>query len=449
MFAELGKFFRKVSRRADMRFLILVLAGVFAVPAVFGQSFGSAPFPRLGVYAIGSPHDYETEAQQEALSRYSVIILNSWPNWEGGRGVNIEQVARRIKARNSKARIFIYVNNMEFDAGGVGVWGELNAKLDANKWWLYRSGGDGTRLATTWGPNHFAINVTRFTPRDSSGRTYAQWFAKHVYDLFIKPSPSIDGIYFDNVFWKPRIDGDWNRDGVTDSADDPQVAEWWRQGMRDQIDALRALAPGKLILGNTADWGDSAAVFPEFSGLLDGSVMENLAGLSYSPETWGGWHVMMSWYRKQISALREPRLAIFHHEGRADDLRSFRYGLGSSLLDDGYFFYNPNFSRPFAVFDEYQVSLGAALSSPPRSAWKQGVFRRDFEGGIVLVNPKGNGAVTLELDGEYRHIQGTQDRAVNSGALTRRLTLADRDGVILLRVAPRALPLPPKDVRVE
>ena len=38
-------------------------------------------------------------------------------------------------------------------------------------------------------------------------------------------------------------------------------------------------------------------------------------------------------------------------------------------------------------FDEYDFKLGAAISNPPVVAWKGGVWRRDFERGIVLVNP--------------------------------------------------------------
>jgi hypothetical protein len=157
----------------------------------------------------------------------------------------------------------------------------------------------------------------------------------------------------------------------------------------------------------------------------------------------------MAQYRKMLYATTGPRLTIFGHDGKAGDYRGFRYGFASCLMDDGVFHYGANFSPPYAWFDEYDVKLGKALAGPSTTAWRQGVYRRDFEGGIVLVNPKGNGAVTVDLEQDYRRIDGTQDRSVNDGQLTRRVTLQDRDGIVLIRVAARAVPLPPSDLRVE
>jgi hypothetical protein len=67
------------------------------------------------------------------------------------------------------------------------------------------------------------------------------------------------------------------------------------------------------------------------------------------------------------------------------------------------------------------------------SAWQNGVYRRNFQNGIVLVNPKGNGTRTVTLETNYVKIRGTQAPSVNSGATVRTVTLKDRDGIILLR----------------
>ncbi|MEA5079172.1 MAG: carbohydrate binding domain-containing protein [Anaerolineaceae bacterium] len=67
---------------------------------------------------------------------------------------------------------------------------------------------------------------------------------------------------------------------------------------------------------------------------------------------------------------------------------------------------------------------------------KQGnadVYRRDFEHGIVLVNATRQ-AVTLQLGGEFRKINGQQDPAVNDGSIVTEVTLPAQDGIILLRV---------------
>jgi hypothetical protein len=81
-------------------------------------------------------------------------------------------------------------------------------------------------------------------------------------------------------------------------------------------------------------------------------------------------------------------------------------------------------------------------------AWQNGVYRRNFENGIVLVNPKGNGPREVTLEEDFRRIKGTQAPSVNNGQLTRKVQLADRDGIILLRLKPLPPPSAPKLVGV-
>jgi hypothetical protein len=67
------------------------------------------------------------------------------------------------------------------------------------------------------------------------------------------------------------------------------------------------------------------------------------------------------------------------------------------------------------------------------ASWQSGVWRRDFDNGIVLVNPKGNGAQTVSLGGSFTKLIGTQAPTVNDGSTVTSVTLADRDGIILKR----------------
>jgi hypothetical protein len=69
---------------------------------------------------------------------------------------------------------------------------------------------------------------------------------------------------------------------------------------------------------------------------------------------------------------------------------------------------------------------------------------REFKNGVVLWNPKGNGAKTVSVSGlvspsghsGLKHIAGKQDPAVNTGKAATSVTLNDRDGVILLWTSP-------------
>ena len=85
---------------------------------------------------------------------------------------------------------------------------------------------------------------------------------------------------------------------------------------------------------------------------------------------------------------------------------------------------------------------------PQTSPWQHGVYRRDFDNGIALVNPKGNGTQTVQLETSYRHLSGNQAPGVNNGQTVTSVTLQDRDGIILMKLAPQVKPDPPGNVKV-
>jgi hypothetical protein len=263
------------------------------------------------------------------------------------------------------------------------------------------------------------------------------------------PNPALDGFYLDNVFWEPRVDGDYNRDGTTDNASDATTATWWRLGLRKHFDTMHQLMPGKYQIGNVADWGNADAVFPELNQQLNGGVMEGMIGYSWSLETWSGWATMMQGYRKVMAALTAPTLGMFAQVGSATDYQSFRYGLASCLMDNGYYVFNTSDAYGDApAFDEYNAKLGNSTSSPQTTAWQQGVYRRDFDNGIALVNPKGNGAQTVQLETSYKRLLGAQAPSVNNGQTVTSVTLQDRDGIILMRLTPKVTPNPPGNLTV-
>lgn len=61
------------------------------------------------------------------------------------------------------------------------------------------------------------------------------------------------------------------------------------------------------------------------------------------------------------------------------------------------------------------------------------VWRRDYDGGVVLVNATST-TQTLELGGRYRKIQGTQVSEINDGSVVTQITLPPLDGLIVLRI---------------
>lgn len=92
-------------------------------------------------------------------------------------------------------------------------------------------------------------------------------------------------------------------------------------------------------------------------------------------------------------------------------------------------------SDPQAIlqFGFGQVSGTVWLDGVTLQPGRLDVWRRDFSGGLVLVNASSS-AQTVELGGEFRKILGTQVPQVNDGSLVRQVTLPPHDGLILLRI---------------
>jgi hypothetical protein len=431
----------------------LVAACATLLFAAAAMAADKPTFPRLAGINIGGKHDYDDPAYQAKLAKLDFAILGYWPGWDKSHDMTMEQVVRNIKAINPDAKIFLYQNSSAVDDNNAS-YAPVKAKLDQMGWWVYESGTSGTRMQTDYGevvssPIHHA-NTTLFTPRDSSGYQFWEWHARWVVQNWVKPNPSIAGVFEDTVFWKPRVDADWNRDGVTDSKNSANAGKWLREGFRKRFALLHQLMPGKYVIGNVADWGAKDAVLDEFDQSLDGGVIEGIIGTRYGVEKWGGWPEMMRWYRKTMAVIAEPKLVAFNQHGDKSDYQALRYGLGSCLLDNAYFSFTDSTLNYTTVtwFDEFDANLGQASEGPVTAAWQNGVYRRNFENGIVLVNPKGNGPREVTLEEDFKRIKGTQAPSVNNGQLTRKVQLADRDGIILLRLKPLPPPSAPKLVGV-
>ena len=438
-------------RGNDMQRFRMLLACAAMLISAAASAYDSPPFPRLAVSWINNNQVYSQSAVQAQLAHADIAIILTWPNW-GGSASGIEPALKSMKALNPSMLVFEYTKENEIDGtkSSNGPYGAVFDKLGAMNWYLYPSGGSGTPVPSSW-PGATTINNTVFTPPDSNGDNWLNWYAKWVVATLYNPNPSFDGFSVDNTYTKPRVNGDWNRDGVTDSMNSAQAGQWQRQGNADFFDALHSLMPGKLQIGNIADWVQPNAVLTEYQGHLDGGVMEGMIGQTWSIEAWGGWQTMMQGYRQAMAALGGPKLGIFAQAGDPSDYQAFRYGFCSALMDDAFYQFNSltSYGGDFPWFDEYnyQHKLGAAISPPPTTAWQNGVYRRDFANGIALVNPKGNGAKTVTLETNYTRLSGKQAPSVNSGQTVRTLTLQDRDGIILL--GSQAVPAPPANIKVQ
>ena len=411
------------------------------------------PFPRVGGIQIGSPFNYDDAAYQAQLARQSIMVLSNYPGLAPD-GVPMQTAIAQIKANNPNALVFTYVNANQLRSDqslSSRSWGPYRSKIDSMKWWAYSDKDQKQFVGAGFGtPGDYAINTTLFTPKDKSGYNAITWQAHFFVSTYAATTPAIDGFFTDNAFWRPYIDADWNRDGVVDSQQSPLVQSWFRQGYASYFNTLRALMPGKYQLANIGDWGQPNSTITEYQGLVNGGVLEGYIGKSWSVETYAGWAATLAQYRKAMSVVTAPQLVIFNQWGAATDYQGARYGLATCLMDDGYWSFTDNKRQYYGVvwFDELDNNLGSGANKPT-AAWQKGVWRRDFDNGIALVNPKGNGVQTVTLETAYVKIKGTQDPVTNSGATVTAVTLQDRDGIILLRKSRVDRPATPGGFTVE
>jgi hypothetical protein len=130
--------------------------------------------------------------------------------------------------------------------------------------------------------------------------------------------------------------------------------------------------------------------------------------------------------------------------------RKARFELGATLLQDGFWApMGPDYGT-LAYYDELDGGglgpgyLGYPLVANPTMKMlsapnpagtgspAKGVFRRDFERGIVIVNTSAVSS-TIPLEQPFKKLKRHQDSAINDGSELNSVTLGPRDAVILLR----------------
>lgn len=407
---------------------ILIVIICLAGSNVIAADRFSDDFPRLMGMNIGEKH-YHKPAYQVELAKLDIVILGFYKGWQPTKGYSIGRAVRDLQARNARLLIGQYsVLNEARDVFDDKAMDDVKFKLASENWWLRNAAGERVQ----WTSNYSAweTNFTRWAKPDKDGMRYPQWSVKHKFHFLFRDNPQFRIWYTDNIFHRPRVTADWDGDGLDDNPDDPRILKAWRSGYRDWWAQIRKLDPSLLIMGNT----DSDLSQLEFKDQLDGAFLEGLMGLHWSIEARKGWYAMMKRYLAVSENLRGPKIVGFNVSGNPKNYQFFRYAYSSCLLGDGYFSFTDESEGHSTVpwFDEYDVKLGKALSQPPTKPWQQNVWRRDFEYGVVLVNPS-SVFTEVNMDAGFSRFIGVQDPSFNDGSAVQRFNLAPKDGIVLVR----------------
>jgi hypothetical protein len=477
---RMGTLFRGINSMRFQKTIAAFVAIVGVSSSALGQNTDN--YPRLGGMYGGGAQNYDPGFQTYAARLHIVVISGSWPGWETSRGYTKQTVISSIKAQSTiGTRVFQWAISTDTYDTNPALSGNpvYSNKANAMNWWLYVSGTSGPYVYGLDGVR-VLINMTAASPRDpTTGLGPYGWGAKYSNDTFhlgltagVSACPSLDGFFLDDLGWTPQNDADWLRNGTTQSQTDPTTQLNVRTGEKTFYDEMKAIFPSGVHMGNVSTWGGATSLSP-LNGVLGGGMNEHVVGVSQSNET-----AYLQYYVGNVmNALAAPKYMIFSHDGvtatgsdaYGPNWQAMRFGLTAALMNNGYYYANTNSAvyddsaANRLWFDEYDGGgrgvgyLGQPLSNAAgavqTAAWSNGVWKREFANGIALWNPKGNGAHSVSLSGlgNLKHFSGSQNPSLNNGSTVTNgsVTLQDRDGLILMRLTPVAIPDPPTAVQIQ
>jgi hypothetical protein len=191
----------------------------------------------------------------------------------------------------------------------------------------------------------------------------------------------------------------------------------WKSYFATFMEQLRSAIPGVEIVHNSvwfAGGGQHDGTQPEIAREIKAADYVNMergfndGGLTGGTGTWSVYAVM----RFIDNVHSYGRHVVIH--GSAGDATSAEYNLaGYFLINDGRDYVSTPFSTlPSNWWRGYDTDLGDAKGG--RYQWN-GVWRRDFTRGFVLLNEPGASTKTLSLGGSYKNTAGNTVTSVSLG----------------------------------
>jgi hypothetical protein len=237
------------------------------------------------------------------------------------------------------------------------------------------------------------------------------------------------GIYIDDVNMEFRVtDGWYNQIAPMDSSTGlPMTYDAWRSYVANFLEQVRAAFPNTELMENTI-WYANGATTQDADPYIKRqiSTSSHIAlerGIANDDGLTGGtgfWSVNAYFgYVDRVHALGK---GVSYTEYDLNP-KQMQYGLaGYFLTSNGKDKLSDQTSAPGTWWSGYDVQLGSPLGA--RTYNSNGIYRRDFTGGIVLLGDPGLvGTQTVALNGTYKTLDGA---SVSSVSLT------SRQGVVLV-----------------
>lgn len=401
---------------------------LFIIPVNTSALVTKNEYPKLANYFLKwSIADYEVAE----LAKWDVLILDMEVQ------ENSRANLRKIRELNSDIIILAYITSQEANAGIYNSAWSYNASLRKklidgidDGWWLR----DKNNNRITFWEGTYMLNLSNGARSNSAGKKWNDYLPEFINREVISTG-LWDGIMYDNIWG----DVAWVKEGIDIDSNGQiksttEINNKWSEGTKKMLETTRRLiGPNYLILGN-------GKVHSAYQDSLNGVMFEGF------PASWEGngvWANIITTYSNVKKSNNTPNLTIINSGGENNkNYQAMRFGLTSTLMENhGYFSFDFGTSDHSQVwwYDEYNINLGRAqttaynLLDKSNYTYKNGLWRRDFSEGIVLVNSSDKEQLYVFNNEEFEKINGTQDRSVNNGDIINFIKIKAKDGVILLK----------------
>ncbi len=404
--------------------VIFILLGF--VVSVFSYSKVQAAevnYPRIANFYLRTPI---TTAEAHKLARWDVLILHMLAQQNSADQIKL------IRQINPDIKILVYIASQEFPIVKHNVWdpssnGLFKKQLSGitNEMWLNNAKGDRVIF---WQDN-WMLNVTDYP---ASGRRWVDYLSDFVADELLSTG-LWDGVFYDNswydVSWVQNGAIDANKDGRNDEKNSLDAA--WRAGMVKLYKLTREKAGKPILIVGNGDRG--------YYGDINGIYFESFTTAPYI-----SWEEKMRLYALSADTSKSPTIAIIGNTSQDPkiseaDYRRMRFGLASSLMENGYYAYDAGSSSHAEIwwYDEYGINLGTPIgpAQPMSSAsgdYYKDVWKREFTHGIAIVNSLAEDK-EVDLGGDFEKLIGSQDASVNSGGIVGKVTIPAKDGLVMFK----------------
>ena len=284
--------------------------------------------------------------------------------------------------------------------------------------WILRD-AQGNKLYIPWGCSGGSCPQYAADISNPAFRRY--W----IEDLVARAARGYRGVFIDDVNMNRQVaNGQEELVAPIDSnTNQPMSDAAWRQYMAQFMRELRAALPDAEIVHNVIWFADehAGAANPEIRSELASANFINLErGANDSGLTGGdgSWSLnSLLGYAEEVHALGKNVIM----DGGASDEQGLAYNLAAYLLiSNGGDAVSGGGQTPENWWAGWSVNLGEA--NGPRYAWSN-LLRRDFSGGMVLVNPPGAPTRTISLPAPMIDLAGASVQTVTlpaaSGAVLR------------------------------